>query len=151
MKKLALLLGLVSVLSAMVGRSVWADDCSLSVAAGDTLAYNLTTMSAPASCESVTVTLIHTGKMAANVMGHNWVLAKDADVNGVAMDGLTAGAGAGYLKADDSRILAATGLIGGGETSSVTFSTAGMAASAMTFFCTFPGHSYVMKGKFSID
>ena len=51
----------------------------------------------------------------------------------------------------DSRILAATGLIGGGETSSVTFSTAGMAGSAMTFFCTFPGHSYVMKGKFSID
>ena len=50
MKKLALLLGLVSVLSAMVGRSVWADDCSLSVEAGDTLAYNLTTMSAPASC-----------------------------------------------------------------------------------------------------
>ena len=40
MKKLALLLGLVSVLSAMVGRSVWADDCSLSVEAGDTLAYN---------------------------------------------------------------------------------------------------------------
>ena len=89
--------------------------------------------------------------MAANLMGHNWVLAKDPDVNGVAMDGLTAGAGAGYLKADDSRILAATGLIGGGESSSVTFSTAGMAGGAMTFFCTFPGHSYVMKGKFSIE
>ena len=35
MKKLALILGLVSVLFAMVGRSVWADDCSLSVEAGD--------------------------------------------------------------------------------------------------------------------
>ena len=40
-----------------------------------------------------------------------------------------------------------TKIIGGGESDSVTFPVAKLAAAdSYTFFCSFPGHSSIMKG-----
>ena len=38
-------------------------DCQLTIEASDTMQYNTLEMSAPASCEEVTVTLVHTGRL----------------------------------------------------------------------------------------
>ncbi len=48
-------------------------------------------------------------------MGHNWVLSKEADMQPIATDGLTAGIDKDYLKEGDARIIAHTKLIGAKE------------------------------------
>ena len=64
---------------------------------------------------------------------------------------MSAGAENGYLPKDDPRVLAHTKLIGGGESSSVTFKTDGLAGKDLTFFCSFPGHFAMMKGSFKVN
>jgi azurin len=51
----------------------------------------------------------------------------------------------------DARVIAHTKVIGGGETDSVTFSTAALkAGEAYSYFCSFPGHSALMKGTLTL-
>ena len=127
------------------------DSCEQVIEGNDMLQFNLKEMKVSAACVNVTVILKHTGVMAAEIMGHNWVLSSDADFMPVA----TAAAGAGlknnYVPVDDNRVLAATSIIGGGEKTSVTFSIESLSAGdAYTFFCSFPGHYAIMKGAFKV-
>ena len=127
------------------------DGCILEIAAGDTLKFDKTELQISSSCEKVTVTFTHTGKLPATVMGHNWVLSKTADVKLIASDGLTAGASSGYIKAGDERVIAATNIIGGGQTTAVSFGAGQLSsAESYTFFCSFAGHSFMMAGPFKI-
>ena len=128
-----------------------ADSCEQVIEGNDMLQFNLKEMKVSAACDSVTVTLKHTGVMAAEVMGHNWVLTSDVDFMPVA----TAAAGAGlennYVPVGDDRVLSATSIIGGGEETSVTFSIGSLSAGDdYTFFCSFPGHYAIMKGSFKV-
>ncbi|GIU02204.1 azurin [Shewanella morhuae] len=128
-----------------------ANECELKIAATDAMQFDTKELSVPASCKEVTLTLTHSGALPKAAMGHNWVLAKAADMSGVATDGMSAGPDANYVKVDDARVIAHTPLVGGGESTSITFSTAGMnAAEAYQFFCTFPGHWAIMQGNFKI-
>jgi len=127
------------------------DSCEQVIEGNDMLQFNLKEMKVSAACGSVTVTLKHTGVMAAEIMGHNWVLTSDADFMPMA----TAAAGAGlennYVPVGDDRVLAATSIIGGGEETSVTFSIGSFSAGDdYTFFCSFPGHYAIMKGSFKV-
>ena len=80
-------------------------------------------------------------------MGHNWVLTKTADVQAVAADGIPAGVANQYVKTGDTRVIAHTKVLGPGESDSVTFSVKKLTATdSYTFFCSFPGHSGIMKG-----
>lgn len=125
--------------------------CSFDVEVGDYLKFSSTDMTAEKSCESVTVNLIHSGKLPAKIMGHNWVLAKTADVQALATAGMSAGLAASYVPAGDDRVLAYSAVIGGGEKTSLTFSTESLVSGeAYTFFCSFPGHSYSMRGVFNV-
>jgi azurin len=93
------------------------------------------------------VNLTHSGSLPKNVMGHNWVLAKEADAQPVATDGIGAGIDKNYLKEGDARVIAHTKVIGAGEKDSVTFDVSKLdAAEKYAFFCTFPGHISMMKG-----
>ena len=128
-----------------------ADSCEQVIEGNDMLQFNLKEMKVSAACDSVTVTLKHTGVMAAEVMGHNWVLTTDSDFMPVA----TAAAGAGlennYVPVGDDRVLSATSIIGGGGETSVTFSIGSLSAGDdYTFFCSFPGHYAIMKGSFKV-
>ena len=42
------------------------------------------------SCAVITLTLIHTWKLPAAGMGHNWVLTRESDFRGVVSDGIDA-------------------------------------------------------------
>ena len=131
-----------------------ANDCELTVEAGDSLKFNASSLSVPSTCGSVTLNLKHGGKMPKTVMGHNWVLSKTADVGAIASDGIKAYTTSGrtiVVKENDERVIAHTTLIGGGETTSITFSLDGLSASeSYTFFCSFPGHAGLMRGAFNI-
>nr|5SYD_A Chain A, Azurin, chimeric construct [synthetic construct]5SYD_B Chain B, Azurin, chimeric construct [synthetic construct] len=85
------------------------------------------------------------------VMGHNWVLSTAADMQGVVTDGMASGLDKDYLKPDDSRVIAHTKLIGSGEKDSVTFDVSKLKEGEQyMFFCTFPGHSALMKGTLTL-
>jgi azurin len=71
MKKLIALLSTSLLLST---NAAYADECTLNIDANDMMQFSTKTLSAPKSCKQVTVKLSHTGKLPANVMGHNWVL-----------------------------------------------------------------------------
>ena len=84
-------------------------------------------------------------------MGHNWVLSTEQNMQGIIIDGNSAGLSNNYLKPNDSRVLAATDIIGGGKTTNVTFETSILEAeNDYTFFCSFPGHYAMMKGTFTL-
>ncbi|RYV02357.1 azurin [Shewanella sp. OPT22] len=132
--------------------NAFAENCQIDVSVMDAMTYDKTSMEISlAKCDKVTVNLKHTGKMPKTAMGHNWVLTSTADQVAAAADGVQAGAENNYLKTGDSRVLAFTKLIGGGESVSVTFDTKALKAGGdYTYFCSFPGHSFLMKGKFAV-
>ena len=137
--------------TAIFSQAAIANDCTVEVEAGDALSFSTPKIEIPASCANATINFKHTGRLPAAAMGHNWVLAKTADLQPIQNDGNVAGAAGGYLKADDPRVIAATAIIGGGDSTSVTFATAGLnAGDAYSFFCTVMSHSVVMKGTFAL-
>ena len=72
--------------------------------------------------------LKHSGSLPKNVMGHNWVLSKEADMQPIATAGMAAGIDKNYLPEGDARVIAHTKIIGAGETDSVTFDVSKLAA-----------------------
>jgi azurin len=93
------------------------------------------------------VTLHHAGKLPREAMGHNWVLVNGADLEAVANGGMGAGLANDYVAAGDKRVLAHTKVIGGGQTTSVTFPTSILKAGGdYRYLCTFPGHHALMHG-----
>lgn len=127
-------------------------NCATEIEGNDAIQYNVGSITVPASCSEFKITLKHTGKMPVAAMGHNVVITKTADMQAVAADGTAAGAAAGYVKAGDARVIAHTTLIGGGETTSVSFAVSKIKdGGPYEFFCSFPGHSALMKGTISVQ
>tara|TARA_Y100000588_G_scaffold361036_1_gene421463 strand:- start:393 stop:845 length:453 start_codon:yes stop_codon:yes gene_type:complete len=141
----------ISILILLQSNYLLAESCEQTIEGNDMLQFNLKEMSISSNCSEVTVILNHTGQLPANIMGHNWVLTNTNDFMAVAQAGGAAGPDAEYIPQGDSRVIAASSMIGGGETTSVTFSTNNLDASGdYTFFCSFPGHYAIMKGNFKI-
>lgn len=139
----------VAVAAMMAGLAgpVLAADCSTVIDGNDAMQFSKASISVPASCKQFTVKLTHSGKLPKTAMGHNWVLTKPADAQGVASDGIAAGIDKNYVKAGDTRVIAHTKVIGAGESDSVTFATNKLkAGESYAYFCSFPGHSAIMKG-----
>jgi azurin len=133
----------------LVTSAARAGECQVSIEANDRMQFNQRQLSVGASCESVELTLKHTGMQPKKIMGHNWVLAKTSDVAALVSAGMSAGLANNYQAANDPRIIASTPVVGGGESTTITFSAAKLKAGGdYSFFCTYPGHVAVMKGTF---
>lgn len=125
-----------------------AKTCSVEISGDDQMRFDKKEIAIAADCTEVELTLKHTGKLPVQAMGHNWVLTKTADFQAVATAGASAGAANHYVPKDDPRVIAATELIGGGETTTIKFSTSKLEKGGdYTFFCSFPGHWSLMNGK----
>ena len=145
MKKTLITLALLA--AGGVAAPAMAADCAITVEGNDQMQFNVKNIEVPKSCKNYTVTLKHVGKMPKSAMGHNLVLTAAADATAAAADGMKAGAAADYVKADDTRVLAHSKVIGGGESTTVVIDTAKLKAGTdYTYFCSFPGHSFIMKG-----
>jgi azurin len=132
----------------LASASVFAAECSVTVDSTDQMSFNTKEIVVDKSCKEFTVNLTHSGNLPKNVMGHNVVISKDADMQGIATDGLSADIEKAYLKEGDERVIAHTKIIGAGEKDSLTFDVSKLAAGTdYGFFCSFPGHISMMKGK----
>ncbi|QSX76298.1 azurin [Lysobacter arenosi] len=128
-----------------------ASNCTISLKGDDAMKFDLKTATVSAACPSITVELVHTGKLPAAAMGHNVVISATKDVDAIARDGIKAGVANNYVTKGDTRVIAATTLVGGGQKTKVTFPGKKLTAGGdYTFFCSFPGHSMLMKGKLTV-
>ena len=143
-------LALAAVLS-VAATPVLAAECAVDIESNDAMQFNTKEISISKTCKDFTINMKHVGKLPAAAMGHNVVVTKTADLQAVATEGVAAGVAKDYVKEGDERVIAHTKLIGGGETTTVTFPVEKLAADGdYSFFCSFPGHSALMKGKVTL-
>ena len=128
-----------------------AKTCKVELNGTDSMQFDKKEIAIAADCTDVEITLHHVGKLPAQAMGHNVVIAKTADIAGIAGDGAGAGFANDHIKPGDARVIAHSKIVGGGQTTSVTFPTSKLTkGEAYSFFCSFPGHWSVMKGALKI-
>ncbi|MBD9481327.1 azurin [Pseudoxanthomonas sp. PXM02] len=145
--KLSRTFATLALLSA-AGMAQAAGNCTVSIKGDDAMKFDLKEVTVSASCPTITLELTHSGKLPVAAMGHNVVVSKTSDLAGVARDGMKAGAAGAYVQANDARVIAHTSLIGGGQKTKITFPGKKLSAGGdYSFFCSFPGHSTLMKGK----
>lgn len=124
-----------------------ASDVEIALAATDAMQFDKTELKVAAG-QTVTLTLTHTGTLPKAAMGHNFVLLKSGTE--VATFAITAmGAAATEYIPESDAIIAYTSLVGGGESTTVTFEAP--AAGTYDYICSFPGHYALMKGKFIVE
>ena len=138
----------LALVALLLAPSAYAKTCKVAIEANDQMQFNQAEIKVAADCTQVSLTLKHTGKLAASVMGHNWVLAKSAEFRSLALAGGKATLADSYLPKGDPRAIAFTKVLGGGESTTITIPTKKLARGGdYTFFCSFPGHWNMMKGK----
>lgn len=138
---------LLSLLILSAAPVVFAADCAVDLEGNDAMQYNKSDIDVPKSCSEFTINFKHVGELPKNVMGHNVVIAKTSDIQGIDADGMKAGLDNDYIKEGDERVIAHSDVIGGGESTSVSFAPAKLEGrDPYSFFCSFPGHSGIMKG-----
>lgn len=127
------------------------DACSIDIEGRPGKQFSLQHITVPAQCTEFSVRLIHVGKNSKEEAGHNWVLTTTKDIEQVVMDGMQAGALAEFVPVNDSRILARTAMLGGGETAVVTFPVSRLkAGESYTYYCSFPSHAAKMRGTLTL-
>src|ERR1700761_4731842 len=142
-------LGLLGAQALLSAPAAAADACKLEITGTDQMQDDKKELDVPASCKQVSLTIKHAGQLPAAAMGHNWVLVNTPDLAAVANAGMGAGLASNYVATDDKRVLAHTKIVGGGQSDTVTFSTASLKAGGdYSYLCTFPGHNALMRGKF---
>ena len=145
MKKILMTLALCA--AGALSAPAMAAGCEAVVESNDAMQFNVKTLSVPAACKTFSVTLKHVGKLPKTAMGHNLVLTVPGDVAAVATDGIAAGVANDYVKPQDTRVIAHSKLIGGGESTQVDIPVAKLKAGTdYSYFCSFPGHNSIMKG-----
>lgn len=124
-----------------------AEGCEAVINSDDQMKFDKQELEIKKSCKEFKIVLKHIGKMPKTAMGHNIVISKSEDAQGVVSDGAGATAEKDFVKEGDARVVAYTKLIGGGEETSVTVDTSKFAeGSQYEFYCTFPGHYGLMHG-----
>ncbi|WP_329274024.1 azurin [Streptomyces sp. NBC_00691] len=124
-------------------------ECSVTVDSTDQMSYDTKEITIDRSCKEFTIRLTFSGELAKNVMGHNLVISRTADMQNIVTEGMSQGLDNDYLKKDNPAIIAHTAMIAAEEKeTSVTFDPSKLEVGGdYSFFCTFPGHVAMMKGK----
>lgn len=134
-------------LMGLASAQVMAAECSATIEATDAMQFTTKEIQVSKSCTDFTVNLKHIGSLAKEVMGHNVAITKKADMQAVAVEGMSAGPAKDYINEADPRVIGHTKMIGGGESDSFTFPVSKLEDGVeYEFFCTFPGHFALMQG-----
>lgn len=120
----------------------------ITIKGGDDMKFDQTTLKATAG-QKIKLTLVHSGKLPKASMGHNFILLKNGVNEADFATKALAAKDHDYIPAgSEGDIIAHTGLVGGGESTTIEFTAP--ARGAYTYICSFPGHSAMMKGKLMV-
>ncbi|MGJ3242974.1 MAG: plastocyanin/azurin family copper-binding protein [Opitutales bacterium] len=125
-------------------------DRVVNITGNDAMKYSITAFEVTAG-ETVRLVFEHIGSMPEATMGHNVVILRDSvEASAFAVEAAAA-ADNGYIPpGSEDKIVARTEMIGGGDSTVVTF-TAPTEAGEYPYLCTFPGHFYGgMKGTMTV-
>lgn len=130
-----------------------AKPCALVINSNDQMKFDKSELRfSKKSCPKITLRLNHTGKLAKQIMGHNWVLSETENMQTITTEALKAGPKKDYLPDDRSKIIAHTKMLGGGENDTITIKTSQLKkGGSYSYFCSFPGHAALMKGKLIVE
>lgn len=131
--------------------NLFAKDCSIEIQSSDMMRYDKKIINVNNSCKSFKILLKHSGKLPKNVMGHNIVIIKTDDLNKVTSKiSMAHGLKKGYLP-EIEEVIFKSEVIGGGEETILEINPSKLKNGIdYTFFCSFPGHFAIMKGKIII-
>lgn len=147
MRTIQPMIATVTLLGLLVSGPAIAGDCEIEIEGDDRMQFNQDELVIDRSCEEITLTLVHTGELDVQAMGHNVVFTAAEDYDGLAEDAMEA-ADNDYVPEGDERVVLATDLIGGGDSTSLRFSPDAFSEDGdYVFFCSFPGHSAPMQGE----
>ncbi|KRA46335.1 azurin [Pseudoxanthomonas sp. Root630] len=139
---------LMIALLALIPLKGFAKTCNVAIGSNDAMQFDKHEIRIAADCTQVKLTLRHTGALPAEVMGHNWVLTRTADLEALATAAGKLPADSDHVPKGDARVLAASKVVGGGQATTLTFATSVLRKGGdYTFFCSVPGHWTMMKGK----
>jgi len=134
---------LLALASTFIAGAAYAKTCDVAIEGSDAMAYNKKTIEAT-GCTELKITLKHSGKLPKAAMGHNVVITSETDMKKTIDAAMKAGPAKDYAA---EGAIAATKLLGGGESDTITVSTSKFKkGTKYKFFCTFPGHSALMNG-----
>lgn len=137
---------LLTVVLALFAMPLFAKD--VVVNSNDAMKFDVSEIKVKAG-EEIKLTLNHTGKLGKDAMGHNFVvLAQGTDVQAFSNAAIQAKAN-DYIPEGNENVLAHTKLIGGGESDTITFTL--KEKGTYEFICSFPGHSFMMKGVIIVE
>ncbi|MFW8566007.1 plastocyanin/azurin family copper-binding protein [Orrella sp. 11846] len=121
--------------------------CEVHLAVGDTLRFSQTQIDVPQNCERFTVELEHIGRLPKTATPQNWVLTTRPYLETVARAAYRAGEINHWTAPNSEHILAATPLIGRGETTRVILDVSSLDTETdYRFLSTVGGHSPRMRG-----
>ena len=131
--------------------TTFASDCSIKITGSDMMMYDLQEINISSKCNSFEITLNHGGKLPVSAMGHNIVITEESNFMPVAqLINMDNGIENGYLPVSD-KVLFRSDMIGGGESTSLTVDVSKLdSTKSHIFFCSFPGHWAIMKGKIKL-
>jgi azurin len=100
--------------------------CNVAIGSNDAMQFDKQEIRIAADCTQVKLTLRHTGALPADVMGHNWVLTTTADLEALATAAGKLPSSSDHVPKGDARVLAASKVVGGGQSTTFTFPTSAL-------------------------
>ena len=135
----------------ILATSVFASNCEILIEGSDMMKYDVAEITLDTSCEQTKISLKHAGKLPINAMGHNIVIVEEKNLSKITQQiNFSLGAEKGYLPESED-IIYISAMVGGGDTTELEMDMSKLdKTKSYVFFCSFPGHWALMRGKIKI-
>ena len=139
------------VCASILATSVFASNCEIKIEGSDMMKYDVAEITLDTSCEKTKISLKHAGKLPINAMGHNVVIVEEKNLSKITQQiSFSLGVEKGYLP-DSEDIIFISAMVGGGDTTELEMDMSKLdKTKSYVFFCSFPGHWALMRGKIKI-
>ncbi len=139
------------VCASILATSVFASNCEIKIEGSDMMKYDVAEISLDTSCEQTKISLKHAGKLPINAMGHNVVIVEEKKLSKITQQiNFSLGVEKGYLP-ESKDIIFISAMVGGGDTTELEVDMSKLDKTKnYVFFCSFPGHWALMRGKIKI-
>ena len=137
--------------ASFLATSVIASNCEIKIEGSDMMKYDVAEITLDTSCDQTKISLKHAGKLPINAMGHNVVIVEEKNLSKITQQiNFSLGVEKGYLP-DSEDIIFISAMVGGGDTTELKMNMSKLDKTrSYVFFCSFPGHWALMRGKIKI-